>query len=154
LFGRKACVAIRGLFLNSTRLFIPSPLQGERVRVRGSTNPIALRAGFYFGAVPEPRSGSFLLRGQKKRTKEKATRRLAPSALLMGFPALLARAGARKGAKYASIARSIRLGLRCSAAPNGRVARFDGCAFMFDLEIVFLFNANGVGLRWVGFVPV
>jgi hypothetical protein len=38
---------------------------------------IALRAGFYFDAVPEPRSCSFLLRGQKKRTKEKATRFLA-----------------------------------------------------------------------------
>ena len=52
----------------------------------------ALRA-LYLDAVSGPQPGSFLLRGQKKRTKEKAARMTCP-ANNAGFPVLLAHSGA------------------------------------------------------------
>ncbi|MGB5563557.1 MAG: hypothetical protein WBM71_16805 [Sedimenticolaceae bacterium] len=57
-------------------------------------------AHWFFDALGGARPHSFLLLVQKKRTKEKDTRRLAPC-YRKRFPALLALSGARELAGYA-----------------------------------------------------
>jgi len=64
---------------------------------------------------------SFLLHGQKKRTKEKAARMTCP-ANHAGFPALLAHFGAQPNSHKRRAQTGLRLtqsGLRCSAASYG-----------------------------------
>ena len=66
-------------------------------------------------------AGSFLLHGQKKRTKEKAARMTCP-ANNAGYPALLSQSGAHYNShkkRAQTVMRFIRYGLRCSAASYG-----------------------------------
>jgi len=79
-------------------------------------------------------AGSFLLHGQKKRTKEKAARRLDQRKLRADSPALLTRFGAQPNSHKKRAQTWLRLtqsGLRCSAASDGNwfVAPFNPILF-------------------------
>jgi len=114
---------------------IPAPK--ERAQANAGIQVLyRFRDGFYFDVgFRAHTAGSFLLRGQKKRTKEKAARMTCP-ANNAGFPALLTRFGAQPNSHKKRAQTWLRLtqsGLRCSAASYGMKVKTGG------------FVVNGVG---------